>query len=180
MQSNRVVISANPVLFWGYIFVILVIMGGGCIAMIVCLSTIWHDNMVNGDSRIIFGVLFVLLCISAALTSPRWWSFITLSENGIKYKAAFHKSVVNPYTAYRYVYRGTYRHGSLVGISYNPQYLVLSQRKMTTEELTQINNVMPSDKVIKIRYSKRIHKKLSRILPTYYQQQMAKLFIIKA
>lgn len=166
-------------LFWGYIFVVLGIMGGGCIAMIVCLSTIWRNNMVNGDSRIIFGVLFVLLCIGMAFVAPRWWIFITLSENEIKYKAAYKKPVTHPYTAYRYVYRGIYQHGSLVGISYYPQYLVLSQRKMTSDELTQVNNVLPSDKVIKIRYSKRIHKKLSRIMPTYYQQQMAKLFETK-
>lgn len=176
MKSKKVVVLANPVLFWGYIIVFLGVMGGGCIAMIACLSTVWRDSMVNGDSRIVFGVMFVLLCVSAAFTAPRWWIFITLSENEIRYKAAFHKPASHPYAAYRYVYRGTYWHGSLVGVGFRPRYLILSQRKMTTEELTQINHVMPSEKVIKLRYSGRVHRKLSRILPESCRRQVDGLF----
>ena len=177
---KKIIICANPTLFWAYIVVILGVMGGICISMIVLFSTVWRTGSLNGEGQWFFGVLLFLLYISTALVAPRWWIFITLSENGIKYKAAFHKSVVNPYSAYRYIYRGTYWHGSLFGVGYRPQYLVLSQRRLKSDELAQINNVMPSDKVIKIRFSKRLLRKLKDMLPACYYQQIEKAFTVTA
>jgi hypothetical protein len=47
---------------------------------------------------------------------------------------------------------------------------------MTTEELQNINQVAPSEKVVKIRYSKRMHRRLAAVLPTYFRIELDRLF----
>lgn len=107
---------------------------------------------------------------------PRWLVTITFGEEGIEYCAAFKKKTVKPYSSYPYVYRAWYRHGGMLPIGYDAVYIVISQGKLSSEELQHINQVGISDAVIKIRYSKNVYETLQEILPDKHRYRLENSF----
>ena len=55
-------------------------------------------------------------------------------------------------------------HGNIFA-AYKVNFFVFTNRRLTNEELTQINQVAPSSDLIKIRYTRKTYKKLLEALP---------------
>ena len=102
----------------------------------------------------------IMLCIL-----PRFFIVFTMSEEGVRIKAPFTKPLEIPWTSYKSFYPATYYHGSVGGGGYYPAYLVLARRRVTTDELQNVNRVSVDDKFLKIRVTKRNYRKLESILP---------------
>lgn len=101
--------------------------------------------------------------------------WLNLSEHGIEYCALFRRKKVRSYSEYPYWSRGRYLHIAVV-----VEFIVISKRKLNTRELYQINQVMPSADLIKIRYTKKTYQKLMKILPKEQQLQLQKIFPVTA
>ena len=55
-------------------------------------------------------------------------------------------------------------HGNMFA-AYKVNFFVFTNRRLSNEELTQINQVAPSSDLIKIRYTRKTYKKLLEALP---------------
>lgn len=140
------------------------------VATVFALSLIREDTVANpGDILpmqlfflIMFGALFVLI-ISV---SPRYLCVITLSETAITIWVPFRKKKSFTYKQFRNIYCGGYFHGNIAGIGKIVWYIVLAQRRLSSNELNQINLVSNSEEVVKIRYSRKNYEKLCTILPS--------------
>ena len=136
-----------------------------CLAFTI-LTSVGLIETTNDTAFIIFWGLLGIACIlSSVLTMPRWAAYITLDKNGIYFHSPFHKKSFQPYSLNSYIYRAKYFHGSAVGLGYYRDFIVISQKRLTNDELEHINNVGVSKEVIKIKYSKRNMLALKSVLP---------------
>ena len=115
--------------------------------------------------RAMFGGFLLALYVSVIAASPRFLCTLTLSQTAITVWIPFRKSETLSYTRFRFVYCGKYFHGNIVGMGKYVWYIVISQKRLSTDELNAINQVPYSKEIIKIRYSEKTVKKLKRILP---------------
>ena len=116
--------------------------------------------------------LFVLMLIAVVASSPRFLCVIALSKTAIAVWLPFHRKKIFTYKQFRNVYCGGYFHGNVFGLGHNVWYIVLSQRKLSTSELNQINQLPNSEDVIKIRYTPKVCKRLRYILPDGHVRQL--------
>lgn len=94
-----------------------------------------------------------------------WYRF---SREGITYHTAFRRKKLIPYSAFPYVMHGRYFH-----FVYWRDYIVFSNRRLTSSELNQINHVAPSDTLLKVKCSEKICNTLMAVLPVKYQGTVA-------
>ena len=73
---------------------------------------------------------------------------------------------VYSYKQYSHMYIGTYFHGNIFGMGMNVYYIVIARRFMSDLELMQINQLANSADAFKIRYTRRMVRKLQKALPT--------------
>lgn len=123
------------------------------------------------ENQYIFTFLYTLLLVSFLISAPRWCARTTFNENNIVFKTAFSKAKENTYESYRYIYKASYLH-----MLYRPQYIVFSQTRLSDYELQNINQIAPSEKTIKIRYSKKTFKALQQVLPEKQRMKMEQCF----
>ena len=111
-------------------------------------------------------VVSILLEIGIILCTPQWYSRFTFSPDGVIIKIPFKKSVVKSYTDFPYIRIGAYFHG-VAGTPLGSwrKFIVFSDRSLEKNELSGINNVVCSNKLIKIKFSERTYQKLCAILP---------------
>ena len=118
------------------------------------------------NENMIVLVIFILMSVALmVLIYVGVGASMLFTDMGIEYKQPFKKKTMKSYDYYPYIYRASYYHGSLIGIGYRPNYIVFSQRRLSSNELKNINQVAISDKVIKIKYSKNVYNKLMHVLP---------------
>jgi hypothetical protein len=96
---------------------------------------------------------FYVLSISSA--------HIVLSEKGVEFHHGIKKPVFHPWDYYGYCEKGYYLYYG----AFPSYYIVLSTYKLKTCELTKINSIPVSEKVIKIKYNKKSFETFSQILP---------------
>ena len=110
---------------------------------------------------------------------PKWIIIVTVDERSIRYKQAFKKPVEVEWKKYRNIHPATYYHGSVIGVGYYPDFLVLATRSVSMHELRSINHVAVDEELIKIRITKRSYRKLHSILPPYPKHILEKYFAEK-
>ena len=96
---------------------------------------------------------------------------IFFEEDGIVYKKLFGKSTYISYRELAYIERAYYRS---YWVRY--YYLVLSNRHLTSFELTHINRVTSNPPTIKIQYNKKTMAFLAEVLPPKMGNQVKVLF----
>ena len=79
---------------------------------------------------------------------------------------------IKPYSQYRYVYIGCYRHGTLVGFGANRFFLLFSVYPIPTSLLTKINSLECSSELIKMRITKTNMKKATRFLSPVMKEKV--------
>lgn len=103
---------------------------------------------------------------------PRWYAYVQITDNQVKYKCAFKKAEYIPLSNYRYLYKSDYFHRAIIPIGCRHVYVVLSTGKVSDYDLSHINQVAPSLSLIKMRYSKKI---FDRLLECLNEKQKRKL-----
>ena len=114
-------------------------------------TTLWI-LFVLMESFAIFSVFFVLLNTSA---------HIVLSKKGVEFHHGFKKPVFHPWDYYGYCEKGYYLYYG----AFPSYYIILSTYKLKTCELTKINGIPISERVIRLKYNKKSFETLSKILP---------------
>lgn len=126
------------------------------------------------DKYIEISILYFILTLTSNITiicvSPKWRIIIELSDDGISYKPTFKKKIVKKYSDFGYFYCASYTYYT------ERKYIVLSQRRLNDYELTHINNVAVSDKLIKIKVRKGLKEELSPFLPPKFLFRIPKDF----
>lgn len=170
MNKKALQIIANPILFYcGTLFVIFVFLL--CLFMTFFVIT---PDVVNPpeDTKLIRGwfvFMGVAMIGAGLLCMPRWLEIITFEKNVIKFKSAFHKEIIKPYSNYHFVYLAYYSHLGLP-----VKFIVLSQRKLNQSELENINKVKSNGQVIKIKHSEKTISKLQQVLTEKQKNQLDK------
>ena len=96
--------------------------------------------------------------------TDRWCLMLTFDRDGVLYKPLFRKGMRIQYSNYPRIQYAYYMHGNMFA-AYKVNFFVFTNRRLTDEELTQINQVAPSSDLIKIRYTRKTYKKLLEALP---------------
>ena len=128
--------------------------------MVLISGFIWlHDPL---------GIWFMLLMMCSVVISccitERWCLMITFERDGVLYKPLFRKGTRIQYSNYPRIQYAYYMHGNMFA-AYKVNFFVFTNRRLSNEELTQINQVAPSSDLIKIRYTRKTYKKLLEALP---------------
>ena len=131
------------------------------------------------DSVIFLCILYALWLGVCVWCFPKWIIIVTVDERSIRYKQAFKKPVEVEWKKYRNIHPATYYHGSVIGVGYYPDFLVLATRSVSMHELRSINHVAVDEELIKIRITKRSYRKLHSILPPYPKHILEKYFAEK-
>lgn len=142
------------------------------IIMIICSTAssilCFHRNEIS------IAFFFLLMTLAVNVISlcalPKWRIIIELDNESISYKPTFKKKVVKKYSDFGYFYCASYTYYT------QKKYIVFSQRRLSDYELTHINNVPVSDKLIKIKVRKGLKEVLSPILPPKYLFRIPKDF----
>lgn len=111
---------------------------------------------------LMFWVIFSI--VVACCITERWCLMIVLDAEGILYKPLFRSGRRLKYSNYPRVQYAYYMHGNWLG-AYKVHFFVLTNKRLSDEELSHINEVAPSIDLLKIRYTRRNYRKLVEALP---------------
>lgn len=114
----------------------------------------------------VFIAFFIVGLIVWVSNWPQWFASIVLDENSITTKCG-KETYKESYLKYPYVYLGDYYHRGL-----RPCFIVLAKNELSEYSLTGMNQVPISDKIIKIRYSKKTYETLMEILPEPHRSKV--------
>ena len=120
--------------------------------------------------QLFYAISYTVLVFGFLSLLPRWRIVVELNNEGISYKPTFKKNVVKKYSDFGYFYCASYTYYT------QKKYIVFSQRRLNDYELTHINNVPVSDKLIKIKVRKGLKEALSPMLPPKYLFRIPKDF----
>ena len=120
--------------------------------------------------QLFYAISYTVLVFGFLSLLPRWRIVVELNNEGISYKPTFKKKVVKKYSDFGYFYCASYTYYT------QKKYIVFSQRRLNDYELTHINNVPVSDKLIKIKVRKGLKEVLSPMLPPKYLFRIPKDF----
>lgn len=112
----------------------------------------------------LFPMVIFSIVVSCCVTE-RWCLMITFDQDGVLYKPLFRKGIRLKYSNYPRIQHAYYMHGNLIA-AYKVNFFVFTNRRLSHEELTQINEVAPSSDLLKIRYTQKNYKKLIEALPS--------------
>ena len=151
---------------------------GGCICcsmsiLLALLMALWMRSREQQLGVVLFFVFCaVTMFVGGLLCMPRWYAYVQITDNQVKYKCAFKKAEYIPLSNYRYLYKADYFHRAIIPIGCRHVYVVLSTGKVSDYDLSHINQVAPSLSLIKMRYSKKI---FDRLLECLNEKQKRKL-----
>ncbi len=128
------------------------------------LASIW-------GSRILAIVIGLCIPVLFVVNPDRYIAWYLFTSEGITYYTLFRKKQFIPYSSFPYIMLGKYLHGV-----HWQKYIVFSNRRLTDSELSHINHVTPSRKLIKIRYSEKTKTKLLAILPPKQKRVISALY----
>ena len=153
------------------------------VTIVIFLSTVFttilsYNHSSNEDPARILSLVgfFMVGCFAipaVIIATPHRTCFVwlTISEKGVEYRALFRKKQVRSFSEYAYWYHGKYFHGYRY-----IDFIVLSNKRLSTKELWQINQVAPSANLLKIRYTPKTFQKLTEILPEKQRLQLRGAF----
>ena len=141
------------------------------LSLIICLFVIVDSlNSFDVITALIFFVMAVMLSCCCLFLLTKWRIIVELNSEGISYKPTFKKKIVKKYSDFGYFYCASYTYYT------QKKYIVFSQRRLNDYELTHINNVQVSDKLIKIKVRKGLKEEISPLLPPKYLSRIPKDF----
>lgn len=149
---------AMGIIYW----ILMNVLGIG--AIVFC----YHIN--ETGAAVFFLLPAIAINIACLCAMPKWRIVIELDNDCISYKPTFKKKVVKKYSDFGYFYCASYTYYT------QKKYIVFSQRRLNDYELTHINNVPISDKLIKIKVKKGLKEVLSPILPPKFLFRIPKDF----
>ena len=150
---NKRTILANEVLVYAYL--------GLFVAEISMVTPFLFIEFWVG-AFLMFWVIFSIAV--ACCISERWCLMIVLDADGILYKPLFRRGQRLKYSNYPCVQYAFYMHRNLLG-AYKVHFFVMTNKRLSSEELSHINEVTPSIDLLKIRYTRRNYRKLVGALP---------------
>lgn len=155
---------------------------GGCICctvsiLLALLMALWMGAKEQQTGVVLFFVFCaVAMFAGGLLCMPRWYAYVQITGNQVKYKRAFKKAEYIPLSDYRYLYKADYFHRTIVSVGYRPVYIVLSTGRVSNHDLSHINQVVPSLSFIKMRYSKKVFDRLLECLNEKQKQRLLSAF----
>ncbi len=176
-EKGSIRIIADPNLLIMHIITFLLFLSlTASIIYVVENEIVLTDNPVGLEITFIIPTVF-MLSIQIAI-SPQWSTIITISNEGIHCQMLFRKNVSYQYNDYPLIYRATYVHGMVGTPSFGPTivYIVLSKRRLSYEEKTNVNKLKNMNDCIKIIYRKKRYEKLLSILPYEKSRQLEAAF----
>ena len=132
------------------------------VTIIICVD---YPNI-----QLFYAISYTVLVFGFLSLLPKWRIVVELNNESISYKPTFKKKVVKKYSDFGYFYCASYTYYT------QKKYIVFSQRRLSDYELTHINNVPVSDKLIKIKVQKGLKEALSPMLPPKYLFRIPKDF----
>ena len=121
-------------------------------------------------------VPMLLLTVTYCCITERWCLLLTFKENRLLYKPLFRKGKQISYANYPRIQYAYYMHGNLLA-AYKADYFVLTNLRLSDDELSHINLVAPDEDLIKIRYSHKTYLKLISVLPRSIAVQIENIYI---
>ena len=118
--------------------------------------------------RIMFTICGLTLPALLLIEPTRYVVWITFTPKRIEYHTIARRNKLVPYSEVPYIMHGSYLH-----TVYFRAYILFSSRRFSTRELTEINEIRPAEHMIKIKYSKRMLKKLLPALPAQQRVKVA-------
>lgn len=148
------------------------------------LISLWYDAyngviLANGEPSswsdfyytCLIGIpLYLIFTIALLVGSRRCLVFITLYSDRIEFKSPFRKKQAKSYYYFPDLYRGSY------GWFGKHEYIILTNRRYSYEELTHANWIFADEHTIKIRYTKKNHKILQEMLPKRQKSALIRCF----
>ncbi len=138
--------------------------------IVTFISIIWMCDYGKGDvvaGNISIVVMVVVLNITIIACSPRYFAYIILKDDHIEFGTAFSKKKVVNYSSYGNIYIANYTHLFL-----KKYFIVLSQIDISMYELTHINQILPSNRIIKVSYNKKVAEQLLSVLPSKQKRML--------
>lgn len=162
---KKCTVFANEVLVYTYIVYH---------AVIVLISGImWFVDPICGWIML----LAILAIVISCCITERWCLMITFDQDGVLYRPLFRRGIRLKYSNYPRIQYAYYMHGNMIA-AYKVNFFVFTNRRLSHEELTQINEVAPSSDLIKIRYTRETYKKLIEALPSSIAFEVEQIYNI--
>ena len=171
LTNSSITFLADPhLLFLGISFWVICAIVSGVLSLLLYVGYIsaYSDSDRISSSKIFF-LLFLLVNFVSICALPKWLVVVSINDRGIIFKPIFKKSVLKGFSDYGYIYLASYCH-----FGFKIKYIVFSQIKLTDYQLTHINQISISDKIIKFRIRNGIKNKLEVVLPKQYIKQLKK------
>lgn len=114
--------------------------------------------------------------ISLVLSASRSaFSSVVFTNDGIVLISPFCKKLTCSYDKYRFIYRGQYFHGNMFGQGVLVEFIIFSQKKISTSCLYNANRIESTSEVIKIKYTPKRYERIYATVPTSLQLQLKQL-----
>lgn len=163
-NSKTISFLADRALYVMGIIYWIVITISGLFGTILCIHT------GNNSAGLIFFFVTIIGDVACLCALPKWRIIVEIDNESICYKPTFKKKIVRKFSDFGYFYCASYTYYT------KKKYIVFSQRRLNDYELTHINNVPVSDKLIKIKVRRGLKEVLSTILPPKYLFRIPKDF----
>ena len=162
---KKCTVFANEILVYAYIVLDLIV-----VLMAVIL---WFIDPLGG----LIMLLAILAIVTSCCITERWCLMITFDQDGVLYRPLFRRGIRLKYSNYPRIQYAYYMHGNMIA-AYKVNFFVFTNRRLSHEELTQINEVAPSSDLIKIRYTRKTYKKLIEALPSSIAFEVEQIYNI--
>ena len=122
-------------------------------------NTIGSPTAIMGSRLLAVGI-GLCLPVLFIVDPERYIIWFRFKSEGIEYHVLFRKMQLLPYSNFPSIMLGKYLHGV-----YWRYFIVFSNRRLSDSELRQVNHIVASKELIKIRYSENTKRTLTSILP---------------
>ena len=137
---------------------------------VLCGVMIFITDTNNPEYALIVAVWIVLaalMILAGFLCLPRWAAYVKIHDGNVIYKQPFEKKKVGSINAFKYAYKAYYRHFGL-----KRYFIVISHHPLNKHQLSHINHIKTSAKLIKFKYNRRNLRFARQVLP---QKMLSKL-----
>lgn len=159
-DKGEIKLLANPAL----LFECILAFGS---AYIMCFTMLyWSRNDEIDIIRIWIFMTFLTFLITI-IGLQQYLVIINFNQTGFRVKRAFKRPIEKKYDCL-YIYQAYYMYYGFKRID----FIVFSERRLTNDELCNINQVPISDKIVKVRLREKSIKKLKTVLPQKYASKL--------
>ena len=173
---KKIRILCDPMLaFMGSVLILSIIVYYSVIIMAVNAPFVSQDYFLIAPKTfkdyLGWGFVWILVPVFSAVTYlscvPQWFAFVELDERGIRLNRIYQRSTMIPYSSFGYFQIASYMH-----IIQKRYFLLMGTSGVSFDKLAKINEMKSSDKLIKIKLSHRVCKKLLLVLPAVQKEKL--------